>query len=318
MESKQREASNLQSFYAHGKLLITSEYLVLDGAEALALPTIYGQSLEVETIEEPGGKVHWESLNPDGSAWYSGEFDLNDLPEQDKSVDGRLSSLFSLILEHSSAFELNKSYRFKSKLEFDREFGLGSSSTLLYNLSQFADLNPFALSDASFGGSGYDIACAGANGPIIYRNKKGSRTIKPTEYNPSFKDQIYFAYSGQKQDSREGIKRYREHNSSSIKKACELATGITKEVLKTEDLETFEDLLFEHEKLISDIIGMPTRLESEFSDFPGLVKSLGAWGGDFLLFTFADGKEALEKYLNPKGIGPVFSYDELILEAVYE
>ena len=55
MESKQKEASNSQSFYAHGKLLITSEYLVLDGAEALALPTVYGQSLEVETIDEPGG-----------------------------------------------------------------------------------------------------------------------------------------------------------------------------------------------------------------------------------------------------------------------
>jgi mevalonate kinase len=34
-------------FYSHGKLLITSEYAVLDGAKALALPTRLGQKLSV-------------------------------------------------------------------------------------------------------------------------------------------------------------------------------------------------------------------------------------------------------------------------------
>ena len=38
-------------FYSHGKLLLTAEYVVLDGAKALALPTKYGQSLTVKTIE---------------------------------------------------------------------------------------------------------------------------------------------------------------------------------------------------------------------------------------------------------------------------
>jgi len=33
----------MASFYSNGKLLITGEYLVLDGAKALALPTKYGQ-----------------------------------------------------------------------------------------------------------------------------------------------------------------------------------------------------------------------------------------------------------------------------------
>ena len=36
------------TYYSNGKLLITGEYLVLDGAEALALPTKFGQNLIIE------------------------------------------------------------------------------------------------------------------------------------------------------------------------------------------------------------------------------------------------------------------------------
>ena len=34
-------------FYSNGKLLITGEYFVLNGALSLALPTVYGQHLEI-------------------------------------------------------------------------------------------------------------------------------------------------------------------------------------------------------------------------------------------------------------------------------
>ena len=37
----------MQEFYSHGKLLISAEYAVLDGAKALALPTKLGQRLQV-------------------------------------------------------------------------------------------------------------------------------------------------------------------------------------------------------------------------------------------------------------------------------
>jgi hypothetical protein len=37
-----------QTFYSNGKLLLTGEYVVLDGAEALALPTRFGQNLKVK------------------------------------------------------------------------------------------------------------------------------------------------------------------------------------------------------------------------------------------------------------------------------
>ena len=34
-------------FYSNGKLLMTGEYFVLNGALSLALPTVYGQYLEI-------------------------------------------------------------------------------------------------------------------------------------------------------------------------------------------------------------------------------------------------------------------------------
>ena len=40
----------MDAFYSHGKLLLTGEYLVLDGALALAVPCKLGQSLTVRSI----------------------------------------------------------------------------------------------------------------------------------------------------------------------------------------------------------------------------------------------------------------------------
>ncbi|MEQ3661167.1 MAG: GHMP kinase, partial [Flavobacterium sp.] len=38
-----------QTYYSNGKLLLTGEYVVLDGAKALAVPTKFGQSLSIES-----------------------------------------------------------------------------------------------------------------------------------------------------------------------------------------------------------------------------------------------------------------------------
>ena len=46
-----------KEFYSNGKLLITGEYLVLDGAKAFALPTKFGQNLIVEKGNNQGNKM---------------------------------------------------------------------------------------------------------------------------------------------------------------------------------------------------------------------------------------------------------------------
>ena len=52
-----------KTFYSNGKLLITGEYLVLDGAKALALPTKYGQYLTVEFLDRIRDEKKFSSLD---------------------------------------------------------------------------------------------------------------------------------------------------------------------------------------------------------------------------------------------------------------
>ena len=65
----------MQTFYSHGKLLISAEYAVLDGALALALPTKFGQSLKVEPTHK--NTIHWKSISNEGVVWFEAEFTID-------------------------------------------------------------------------------------------------------------------------------------------------------------------------------------------------------------------------------------------------
>ena len=65
-----------QEFYSNGKLLLSGEYAILDGALGLAIPTKYGQSLTINPIEEPF--IHWKSVAHDETIWFEGEFSMRD------------------------------------------------------------------------------------------------------------------------------------------------------------------------------------------------------------------------------------------------
>ncbi len=65
----------MQSFYSRGKLLLTGEYVVLDGAIALAVPSKLGQHLTVQPIND--SKLIWNSINKDGKIWFEDSFSLH-------------------------------------------------------------------------------------------------------------------------------------------------------------------------------------------------------------------------------------------------
>lgn len=60
-----------KTFYSNGKLLITGEYVVLDGAIAFALPTKFGQNLVIEEGENK--TIHWTSYDADRTVWFESE-----------------------------------------------------------------------------------------------------------------------------------------------------------------------------------------------------------------------------------------------------
>lgn len=311
-------------FHAHGKLLLTAEYFVLDGAQALAMPVRLGQGLEIGEAGKRGGAklypLHWRSLDENGGCWFEAGFDLegfSTLQTTDPAIAARLQKMLqearilnpNFLLDHAPITA-------HCQLQFPRFWGLGSSSTLIHLVSQWAEINPFELSARTFGGSGYDVACAGASGPILYQLANGKPHIERSGFSPTFRDSLYFIYLGQKQDSREGIRRYRSAVSASGFRLPEMVgamSDLTLRMAAARTLGEFDDLIRQHETLVAETIGLPRAKSLYFHDFWGEVKSLGAWGGDFVLASSERTMEETRRYFNEKGLAVFLPYGQLAL-----
>ncbi len=311
---KRPQPNDKNSFHANGKLLLTGEYFVLDGAQALALPTRPGQSLRV--AEDPSGNISWRSYEQDGSLWFEGLFDLPSgacLSASDEATGQRLSQILQAISKQNPKFfQAKTGWQIETHLDFPRNWGLGTSSTLIANLAHWASIDPFRLLQDTFGGSGYDIACANASEPIVYQLNKQKPVFKSVPFNSPFKANLYFVYLGKKQNSREGIARYRARVQAEPQ-LIKTISRLTQLFLTCTDLPAFESLIRQHEAIVADTLALPRAKDLYFADFWGEVKSLGAWGGDFVLITSDRHAEETRNYLNEKGFSTVLSYEDLVL-----
>ena len=309
----------VQIYYSHGKFLLTGEYLVLKGALALAVPLKLGQTLSVETVCTPS--LQWDAYKPDGP-WFSVTLnqknieiiDCNDQPKAEKLVQ-----IMKAVRElNPDAF--NNGLHFETHLDFDPNWGLGSSSTLIANLARWADVNPYELLKLTFGGSGYDIACATAEGPIYYQVKTEvpepvegpTPTVEPIDCNPPFADHLFFIYQGQKQSSSKEIKAFlAKANPVDLQKDIEAVSEISRAVPKCENLDEFGMLMQCHERIIARCIGQEP-VQKRFPDFEGVLKSLGAWGGDFILATTEWNDNQVRDYFKKHDLEVVFGYNNLV------
>lgn len=301
-----------QSFYSHGKLLLTSEYLVLDGVKALALPTKKGQWLSLQ--ENNTNTIIWKSFDIHGDCWFEAKIYLP-LSEVDTVSDDKITKTLLGILKTANTLNPNFlsssiGYTIETRLEFDRLWGLGSSSTLINNIAQWADVNAFELLKKSFGGSGYDIASAQNDTPIYYTKSKKNPIIEKADFNPSFKDQIFFVYLNQKQDSKASIQHYQSLSLRDFDKAAADIERIANQMVDCSSIETFNTLIDKHEEVISRIIKTPTVKSRLFSEYIGSIKSLGGWGGDFVLAT---GTSSDMDYFRNQGYQTILAYSEMVL-----
>lgn len=299
-------------FYSHGKLLLTAEYLVLDGARALALPTNKGQYLAVSPITLP--KLIWKSYDDAGTAWYEESFLINDLTNI-KTAKEETKVLIAILMAaqelNPSFLKQHKGYRVSTRLTFNRKFGLGSSSTLIANIAQWAGVNPYQLLQKSFPGSGYDIACATHSTALVYQYIHQVPKVTVTIFKPAFKEQLFFVYLNKKQSSREGIAYYKKIAMAVKTKAVNKINALTAAILSCNELHVFEGLIDMHEKLMAEVLQMPTVKERLFADYSGSIKSLGAWGGDFVLVSVTDKSDL--NYFKEKGYTSIFSFTEMVL-----
>lgn len=305
----------MQKFYSHGKLLITGEYVVLDGATALALPTKFGQSMEVKKSEK--GLITWTSLDKEGEIWFEAEITSEEITEGTKGDDKENDIRKRLISILKSAYGMNadkiseeKGYTVTTRTEFPLDWGLGTSSTLIANIAKWFAIDPFELLEKTFGGSGYDIAVAVENDPITYELTESGRSILTTSFHPEFSDSIFFVHLNRKQNSRESIAHYKEQNKEALDTACEKISRITHQVITCTSLSEFNLLLEIHENIISQLINLPKVKTELFPDYSGAIKSLGGWGGDFILVTGSDNDM---DYFRKKGYDTIIPYSKMIL-----
>ena len=304
-----------QEYYSHGKLLITGEYLVLYGAEALGTPLKQGQNLKILPFAKDKSVLTWKAFTPD-SLWFEAGYDIKDfsiLNSSDNEFAERLKNILLQVRKLNPSFLKKGGAQVETNLEFDPEFGFGSSSTLIVNLAKWAGVDPFELQKITFKGSGYDIACGLSEGPVVYKLSEGKPQYESVNFNPPFPENIFFVYLGKKQRSLNEIKKFKKQKRFT-KNEISAISQITTEVIKTKELNDFEDLMKEHEKIMSKVLDIKPVHETVFNNYNGgVVKSLGAWGGDFVLVTSRKQKEEFTKEMNKSGFNTVYGFDDIIL-----
>tara|TARA_R110000868_G_scaffold146710_4_gene367651 strand:+ start:2971 stop:3888 length:918 start_codon:yes stop_codon:yes gene_type:complete len=303
-----------KTFYSNGKLLITGEYLVLDGAKAFALPTKFGQNLNVEEGENQ--EFSWKSHNEDGTIWFEDTITFSEITNPIITVIPNIKSTLITILHEAYKMQptfitASKGYQITTELSFPKKWGLGTSSTLINNIAQWLEIDAFELLKSSFGGSGYDIACAQNNNPITYQLLNGKPKVENVKFRPDFTDTIYFIYLNKKQNSKTAIANYQNNKTEDLEKSIITINKLTTEVLQAKVVTSFGHALEKHEAEMSCVLETNTVKESLFSDFNGQVKSLGAWGGDFVMVVSEVNPKT---YFNSKGFDTILTYDEMILK----
>ena len=305
---------SLQNFYSNGKLLLTGEYLVIDGAKALAIPTKKGQALTVNETEK-GSQLIWKSFTLEKQCWLEVYFSLPELSIEKSSDQNKSNWLKKLLI---SVRDLNPNFltntssiEVQTTLDFPRNWGLGSSSTLINNVAQWAQVDPFSLHFKVSNGSGYDIACAKKASSIVYSTKHEIQTITLIQLEKSFFDQVFFVHLNKKQNSFEAVTSYNDLKKGiEIQDCIESLNQITNKFIQADSLKDWEEAMNEHEHLLSNVLEQETIKEKLFPMYPNSIKSLGAWGGDFAMVT---GTSSDINYFILKGYDTIVPWKEMVL-----
>ncbi len=293
---------------------MTGEYAVMHGAKAIAFPLKRGQRMVVRNAR--GSDLVWRSLDDNGDVWFDAQISLYDfsaVKTSDSEIAKRLQKILKSAVRLNSEFLSTWSgFKVETQLEFPLNWGLGSSSSLISLVSEWAEISPFHLHFEVSNGSGYDIACAKAEAPITYQVTKDEIQFSEFDFEPNFVKNLYLVYLNVKQNSEKEV----QINSDKFKKNVEVIDRITEisdELMKNKSFVKFVELIGEHEQLVSKVIGRETVQSERFKNFNGVVKSLGAWGGDFALAASSEGDDYVKKYFNKNGYHTIYKFDEFVL-----
>lgn len=300
-------------FSSRGKLLLSGEYLILKGAKALAVPLIKGQELEVKQSGPPN-TLKWISREY-GKTWFSASFALpffETVESTSESIASNLRKQLSTIAGTNQKFlESLSGSEVITDLQFKREWGFGSSSTLLSNLAAWAGQDPYLLNNMLTQGSGYDVVAARQEGPFFFNRHKDLYQIEEIDLHPELTRGLYFVYLGKKEATAKNVAQFLS-DKKSYRVAVKQISDLSLHMGKATNLEDFGYYMKEHEQIVASVLRKPMLKEGLFRDLAGEAKSLGAWGGDFAMVTWNDSQEELKTYLLSKKLDTFFSFKKLV------
>ncbi len=299
--------------YSNGKLLLSGEYVVLKGAWALAVPLRFGQSLKV-TSQNYSSSIDWESIS-NGREWVRAQFSTTRLDILESNNWELAQQIKNTLLESNKLQPtfLNSGQPLKvtSSLNFPHEWGIGSGSSFIVNIARWSGCDPFELNKKIFAGSGYDIAAASSDKPILYRLCNSEPLWEKVTFKPPYINRLWLVYQNTKQNTLKSIQKFEKLPIQ--EKAIEAISAISLQMTEETSLQNFMSLIDEHEQRMSEILQTGTLQKTIFPDFRGSVKSLGAWGGDFLMAASEEEDEYVTSYFESKGFDTYFRMNDMIL-----
>ncbi|MDA8791846.1 hypothetical protein N9N67_01300 [Bacteriovoracaceae bacterium] len=197
-----------------------------------------------------------------------------------------------------------------NRFNFHLKYGFGSSSTSIKNISSLFNIDPWKLYFSAVNGSGADLAATFFSPGNIVLYTKDPLTMK--QVTPQWDDifeKSLFIYLGSKVSSKKEIDHL---NFNSENKLISQIDNIIHQLFSVNSIDKFIPLLKKHEQLISLINGQEVIQEKLFSDFPGGIKSLGAWGGDYIWAISEKDLEDIKTYFKNKNYNQFYSYQELV------
>lgn len=300
----------METYRVPGKLLLSGEYVVLRGVTALAVPTRAGQELRLSPA--PSGQacfLHWVAYDQAGESWLDIQFGPR--LEVKKASDIQVAKQLQILLRFAARYGTfpQEPFRAQTHLGFDRSWGLGSSSTLVALIARFTHCDAMALHRHAYPGSGYDVATAMEAQALKYKLKKGQPQWRPFPP-PAVWHDTFLVYRGRKQDSQAEVARFEDTHvpTSILERLNEISLGLTGQMKITQ----LAAVLQEHETLLSQLLKRKP-VQADYPNCPAQLKSLGAWGGDFMWAVphSHSEKEAVQRYFEPLPEVDIFPFSAI-------
>ncbi len=296
-----------KKYWIPGKLMLAGEYAVLKGATALSVPTKYGQTFCFSPQEE-GCTVSTKFRE---ELVFQGCFDGNGkvVATSDESkgnfISSVLKAIYDLTRKDLPAFNL------MIQSDFPLEWGLGSSSAFLTGMSRYLHIDVMELNEHLGHSSGYDVATQWHQQPILYKRMNEKPQILPVSLDYAFANSLYFVWTGKKRSTAESVKQHK-HKLNRNDLVRSIDPFVTQMAFAT-TLDGFANALQAHESFMSQILAEATLKDkvSHLSDIP--VKSLGAWGGDFILLVWQKDPHELKQLIEEAGFDTLIPWKDMVL-----